>query len=72
MSSGRRPPAGTPRTRGIPTPILGGIIFTVVSTMLGVVTRDQELGGALVSGISGGIVFTLAWFLIIRVSRRQR
>lgn len=55
--------------RGIPVPILGGLVFTVFSTALGMATRDQELGPALISGVSGGVVFALAWFLIIRMRR---
>lgn len=55
--------------KGIPIPIIGGVVFTVFSTILGMATRDQELGSALLSGISSGVVFALAWMLIIRMRR---
>lgn len=57
--------------KGIPIPIIGGLVFTVFSTALGMATRDQDLGRALISGVSGGVVFVLAWFLIIRMRRSR-
>lgn len=53
-------------TRSIQVPIIGGVVFAVVSTLLGLLTRDQQLSTEVISGITGGIVFALVWILIIR------
>lgn len=53
------------------TPFLGGIVFAVASTLLGLTLRDQSLGEAIVSGVLGGLVFAVVWFMMIRLRRSR-